>query len=298
MAAGEREFSGVVDAATPNVTIGVTRHSLAPGVQQIVESNSGDVDPTFIANMLVSPLLSLTTRQMTVLSSFGIAGAAIATADIWYQQKVENGLRNATSKKLTIATGYGAPRTVTASINTPAELAIDMFAKSSDGTTVPIAAGTGTMAANPTPVIHTIGPMKINGTEYQADTFSIDFGLQVVVDTSSGFLYPTIIYVLRRAPTITFTFKDVDARIAIGIEGLQQSATDSTFYLRKLASGGGRVIDATAEHIKFTVDDGMFTINQIEAPHDGEKATYQVTLKPISDGTAAIIVIDTASAIT
>ncbi len=298
MARGDREFAGVVDLATPNVTIPILSHSLPPGVQQMIISNSGDIYPKFVANMLIASRMTLVTQQMTALSSFGIGGAAIATADMWFQQKVENGGRNATSKKLTMLQGMGVPMSVTAALLQNAELTLQLVAKSADGTTDPVTAGTGTMASNPAVEVHTIGPIKLNGTEYDADSLSVDFGLQVVADVSGGQLYPTSTYLLAGAPSITATFKDVDARIAIGTIGLAQDATDSTFFLRKLAALGGRIANNVAEHIKFTMDDGMFIITEIAAAHGEESAKYQVTATPLDDGTAAIIVIDTASIIT
>ena len=112
MARGDREFAGVIGITTPSVVIPVMRHSMSPGIQQQIESNSGDVDPTYVSTMLVAARMTATTRQMSTLSSFGISGAAVATVDMWFQQKVENGLRNATSKKLTMLQGMGVPRTV------------------------------------------------------------------------------------------------------------------------------------------------------------------------------------------
>jgi len=297
MAQGDRETSGVIDIATPDVTFPVSRHSFNPALAQIIDANSGDVDPRYAAVMSVSPVLSFMTRTITALSSFGIAGAEVTTAVAWLQQLVKYGTRNATSKKLTIATGFCVPRSLSVSQGQAAELSMDIVALSSDGTTAPVAAGTGTMATNPTPLAWTLGPIQVNDQAYDVVSMTIDFGLDVTVEGSEGNVYPTFATLMSRNPSVQFTAKDVDFRTAVGFDGLAQGATDSVFYLRKMEQNGKRVADGTAEHIKFTIDDGLFRIDTINAPH-GERALTEIALTPISDGTNAIIVVDTASAIT
>lgn len=296
MSQGDRETSGVVDCATPNVTIPVSRHGFNPALGQIVEANSGDVDPTYMAVMTAAPVLGIMTRAMSVLSSFGIAGAQITTMDAWLQQLVKHGTRNATSKKLTIATGICVPRTLTVAQGQPAELALEAIALSSDGTTAPVAAGTGTMAANPTPVLHTLGPVSLNGQAYDVISMTIDFGIGLLVEASEGNVYPDYATIIARTPSISVVGKDVDLRTAVGFDGLAQGATDSLFHLRKLDQNGKRVANNVAEHIKFTIDDGMISAQAINAPH-GERALTEITIVPVYDGTNAIMVIDTASVI-
>ena len=297
MAQADRQTTGTIDIASPNLTIPVSVSSYNPNHQLFVEASSGNVDPTFTAMMRTDPRLGFTTKLMTVLSSFGIAGAQITTAKMWLQQLVKHGTRNATSKNIIAGTGMCLPRTITVSQGAVAELQLDLFALSTDGAAVPITFSTGTMDAIPTALAWTLGPVNLNGTAYDVETMTIDFGIQEFVEASSGNVYPTYISIMSRNPTITLAVRTADIQSAIGIAGLAQDATDSTFYLRKLTANGTRVADVTAEHIKFTVDDGIFTIQDMPTTH-GERAMTNVLVTPVSDGTAAIIVVDTASAIT
>ena len=81
-----------------------------------------------------------------------------------------------------------------------------------------------------------------------------------------------------------------------GLDGTAQGATDSYVYFKKVAEGGTRVADATAEHIKFNVDEGIITVDSTDAD-DGGIATSTVRITTTYDGTNAPIVVSTTSAI-
>jgi len=297
MAQADRQTTGTIDIATPNLTIPVSASAYNPNHQLFVEASSGNVDPTFTAMMSTNPRFSFTTKLITVLSSFGIAGGEITTAKMWLQQLVKHGTRNATSKDIIAATGMCLPRSLTVSQGAPAELQFDLFALSTDGAAVPITFATGAMDAIPTALVWTLGPVSLNGTPYDVESMTIDFGIQEFVEASSGNVYPTYITIMERRPTITLAVRTADIQGALDVTGLAQSGTDSVFYLRKLTANGTRVADVTAEHIKFTVDDGMMTIQDLPTTH-GSPAMTNVLITPVYDGVAAIVLIDTASAIT
>ena len=82
----------------------------------------------------------------------------------------------------------------------------------------------------------------------------------------------------------------------LGLSGAAQGATDSVVYLRKLAKNGTRTADATAEHISFTIDDGMMYCSDITNRH-GQRIGTEIVIHPIYDGSIAILVIDPACAI-
>jgi len=297
MAQADRQTTGTIDIATPNLTIPVSQSSYDPQHNLLVEASSGNVDPTFTAMMSTNPRISFTTKLMTVLTSMGIGGTEFTTAKMWLQQLVKHGTRNATSKNIIAATGMVLPRTLSVSQGSPAELTFDLIALSTDGVVVPITFGTGTMDAIPTALVWTLGPVSLNGTAYDVESLNIDFGIAEMVEASSGNVYPTFAAVLQRNPKITLAVRTADIQVNLGIAGLAQLSTDSVFYLRKMAANGTRVADVTAEHVKITVDDGIHTIQNMSTSHP-ERALTNVMITPVSDGTAAILVIDTASAIT
>jgi len=305
MAQGDRGTLGLVDCATPDVTFGgVTNWSLTTGLARQIAASGGEVDPTFAAVMDIRPSVGFTTRQLTALSSFGIAGAEITNLDAWVQKLVKYGTRaGATSHtKLTIPTGMCVPRTLSAAQGQIATLGMEAIAISSDGTT---AAATVTVAQNLptgglTSLAWTLGPIVVNGTTIECESVTVDFGINLIVTGSGGQVYPTFIAVMDRRPTIRCTSKDLDTintLYSAGVFAVAQGATDSVVYFRKLAANGTRVADATAEHIKLTVDDGLISLDA-GSLQQGDISSVDFVIEPISDGSNAIIVVSTASAIT
>ena len=102
---------------------------------------------------------------------------------------------------------------------------------------------------------------------------------------------------MSRKPKITIKTTDVISLSTFGLSGVAQGGTDSVIYLRKVAEGGARVQDGTAEHISFTVDEGMITVTGIDA-NDGEVANSTIEITPTFDGKNDILAIGTAVAIT
>jgi len=296
MTQGARGTCGVVDFTTPDLTVEVTNWNLPTGLQRVIDPSSGDIDPRFVAVLSCNPIIGFSTRQLSILASFGISGAAAATVAAYMQVMDANGVRNATSSKATMATGFCIPQSLTASQGGVAELTCQVIGYS-DGATAPIIFGSGAQPAAATAEAFTIGPVNINGTAYDCESVTVDFGIQVNVDSSSGDVYPTAVSVMSRAPTIRLSCKENDAWTALGLTGLAQDTTDSTVYFRKLAANGTRTAEATAEHIKFTIDDGLISIDTSSLA-TGSPATHDVVITPVWDGTAAILVLSAASAIT
>jgi len=289
---------GLVNIGTPSVKIGgISDSRLSTGLARVIEGADGAVDPNYVSVMDVRPTLTFTTRQLTALASAGISGATLAAFDAWYQTLLAYGTRHATSKKLSIAQGFLVPRTLTAREGAFAELVMEAIAISTDGIVNPATFGTGSMPAEPTAVRWTIGPVSLNGSSFIAESVTVDFGLSVEVEASDGHAYPTFASIMTRQPTIRISSKEFDAGSTFGVPGTAQSATDSVISFRKLAHGGTRVADETAEHVTITVDDGLISFETFGASQ-GQRAITELVLTPTYDGTAAIMVLDTAAAIT
>jgi hypothetical protein len=91
----------------------------------------------------------------------------------------------------------------------------------------------------------------------------------------------------------------IDASVlsTFGIYGTVQGATDSVFYLRKKLEGSTNTADATAEHISFSVAEGMIQVGPLRGSHPG-RVGAQLIITPTYNGSDAIIAISTATAIT
>jgi hypothetical protein len=297
MAQGDRGTLGLVSVATPTVTIGgVQNWALSQQMQKIIEAAGGAVDPTFISILEHKPVLDVETRMLTALSSVGIAGAELTTLDAYVQGLAKYGTRSATSTKLTIGTGMLIPMKLTAQQGQAASFTFRAVALSSNGSAAPIAVATGaTMPAHPADVVWTIGPVKINGTTYDCEKIDVDFGIQLIVEASGGSVYPTFVSIGERKPKISLSIKDLDG-VALGLTGVAQGSTDSVVYFRKMAKGGTRVTDETAEHISLTIDDGMISLDSARQ-QQAQRGTSEVVIETVYDGSNAIIEIDTTAAI-
>jgi len=293
----------LIKATTPALTLGgLTTRGVNPNIQQWVLASDGDVDPTYSAVAAAAPGITFTTTDLKAfLDACGIAGCQIAALDTYFQQIAPYGTRKASTDhlKLSFADGMMVPRQITAGQGQPARLAAEIFGISSDDT-CPLAkaASQSLPAGGGTDVLWTLGKATINGTDLVGiQNMTIDFGLQVQLETSDGDVFPSLVYIMARRPTIRLTTRDSLILNTLGVTGLAQSATDSIFYLRKADKGATRVADATAEHIAIAIDDGRI---QAEAINDGEgqQIGTDILVTPTSDGENAIMAVSTTSAIT
>ena len=282
-------------------------HDLNADMQRLY--GDGGVDPRAIFMGKLEPEFRLTTPQLaTCLATCGISGLKISAgvngdgADMYWQKVEQGGTRASGSNhlKLTVGTGLMYPTAMTIRDDgAPAELPY-VIAASWDGTNDPVSVTTGaalpgTAAASEA---FTVGPVKMNGSTLDGvQSITIDPGIQIKKIKGDGHVYPDVVYIQQRQPEIRVDLADMAALDTVGVlAGTPQGATDSVIYLRKMAANGTRVADATEEHISFTIDDGNFRIDRADGREAGDQACT-VIITPAYDGTAAIIAIDVAAAI-
>ena len=273
-----------------------------PGIETILHCGDGQVDYQFAAAMFQQPRLTFATTAIArALGLVGISGLAIAAATDFYFQKIAAGgtrTGGASSIKCTGTKGIIVPQTLEAEDKQPAVLTFALVLVSADGTTAPIAVTTGqTMPAiTATDQMFVNGPVSINGATLDGiKSQRVDFGLDLVVEHGSGEAYPTFVGIRKRRPTISFRTTDVSFVGTAGITA--QGATDSAVYFRKVDNRGTRVANATAEHIKITVDDGLITNRSIGGGNEEDVQMSEVLIEPTWDGTNDVLAISTASAI-
>ncbi len=300
MAQGDRATLGGLVCATPAVTIAVQGWNVSTQINEIIESNGGEVDPRLVAVMDSQPRLSFTTHQLTVLSSFGIAGAQITTLEAYITKLANYGTRTAgsTHTKVAIATGLCVPRTLSVSQGQAATLAMEAIAISTDGATAPVVATASQAlpAAAAGNEVFTLGPVKINNTAVDVESVTVDFGLSLHVESSEGQPYPTLVAIMARQPSIRLGCKSIDVISNLGLSGVAYSAA-THLYFRKIAAGGTRVTDITAAHVKISINGGMISVTQPSAENKGRFAC-EVLITPIYDGSNPIMTVATAIAIT
>jgi len=267
----------------------------------------GLVDQQFLAVQGAGPRMSFSSSAIAVcLTNLSIGGMAVATGgdnpglDAYFKLYSNKGTVSAGSDhlRLRMASGLVLPRTLNIPASGPAMLTAEIIPISADGTTAPIVASASSLVGTPTQSLyHGLGPVKLNGTALAGISgVTIDFGITEQVLTPDGLLFPTHVHLISRRPSIRIDFSDVTALLDYGFSGTAQSATNSVIYLRKFAEGGSRVADGTAEHISFTINDGIILPTAASAGVGGP-ATAGLTVNPSYDGSNAILVVSTATVI-
>ena len=277
-------------------------------INEILEGADGGVDPTFAAVQSQSPKIGFTsTKLATILAKCGISGLKLSAdvdedgAEFWFQKVAEGGTRESGSNhlKMTMKKGLLLPRSLTASNDGVANLSFEALAVY-DGTNNPIviAADQALEGSPSVSELFTCGPVEINGVTLEGiQEITIDFGITEIIQGADGQVWPTFVGIMNRRPAITIRTLDVLSLNTFGLSGAAQGATDSVVYLRKIAEGGTRVSDETAEHISFAIDAGRIAVNTISGGHDAPQAS-EVKITPTYDGVNDVFVINTATAIT
>lgn len=287
----------------------ISDQRISMGIRKLLVGADGNVDPTYTAIAEQNPTANFTTSALaTVLATVGIDGLKIDSdvdddgLEMWFQKLAEGATRASGSNhiKMTVNEGLLVPTRIVAPHNGVATLEL-LLIITYDGTNEPIVlAASQALEGSPSVgELFTAGTVNLNGNQIEGvQNIEIDFGIRPLTVSADGVVWPTYAAIQSREPAIRV--RTIDAtylQSLIGLDGLAQSATDSVIYLRKLDEGGTRVTNATAEHISFTVDEGMFTVNEVGGAHPKAQMA-EIEIQPTYDGTNAILVISTATAIT
>ena len=268
--------------------------SLNPGMQLLISSGSGAVDPTFVSGGQIQPEVTFDTLAIkTALANIGgISGDALTSDYFFFQQMVNYALRGGALKhtKITMATGIIIPVSIQASQGGEASISYRIIPTSADGSASPLSVTADQSLDGDQDLVdevYTLGSIEINGTELEGiETVTIDFGIELHVGIGSGHIYPTFVGVMRRAPSITARTFDLDAFETWLETGVAQGESDSVVNLIDQAQAGVR----GSTPITFTIDEAMMIFESIDGTH-GQRMGGLVRITPVWDGTAAILVV-------
>lgn len=284
---------------------GIQDFAVDHGYTDFQETTDGDVYPRLLGIMEANPMVTCQSLCVaSVIDAIPLTGTALGSGTpapgVFYLQKAANkGTRTSGSNHVTGTINDGLAVLGQISAQTSQKAMATFVAHAIfDGTNDPIAyAGSQALAAGvAADEAFTVGPVSINGSTIGGvKSITIDPGLQIEKNRSDGDPFPTHVCIMTIRPSITIRVAH-EIMVAYGIDGVQQGATDSIVYLRKLAQLGTRVADATAEHISFTIDDGLFTARTVRGSFPGT-LEGEIRLTPNYDGSNAIIAIDTTAAI-
>jgi hypothetical protein len=300
-------LGAVVASGSPSFSLhGIRQAAISTEIQQVIERAGGQVDPTHVSVVRQMPMARFTTTQIaTALGGAGISGLGVdsggtTSLDLYFAKYLKRNTRSSSSDhgRVRIVDGLLVPRVLTVPDGGTATLTYEAFAIY-DGTNAPLqfAFNVAYPASAAISQLFTMGKFTISGaTVAGCKQWELDFGLEIVNDGSCGESYPTFVGINNRGPTITLRTLEAPDLATYGLSGTAQGSTDSVFYLRKFEKNAGLLAAATAEHISFTMDDGQITIEELGGENN-QPSELGIRLTPTFDGTNAILVINTATAI-
>jgi len=173
----------------------------------------------------------------------------------------------------------------------------------SDGTNAPLS-GTYTGITLPTVSSNeqfTLGVCKVgNVTLSDLESMTIDFGVQITSKTPEmGSVWPESIAVRKIQPVATFTGFNptILDNSSIPLAGKQATHAQTIIQLKKRSGYASFVADATAQHIRLTMN-GMATITQALSGSGNAEANCVLRVEGVHDGTNVPILFNLANTYT
>ena len=257
-------------------------------IQLLIGRDSGDTDPAFTGVMQATPTTSVSSFDVAgLISTFGATtGASVSsgTVTIPFSRRASGSTFAGTSSHFTMtgANAIGYATSYTASQGQAASGNVEIMFCSSDGLAAPLSSATGaTLSANAFNAQYTLGPATVDGTEVaQITAATVNTGINMRTEIYSGNSYPLLANCIieTRDPVIELTIANFDEIDTYGPMFITNDSQDVVVYFRKMADGSTRVSDATAEHIAFTLSDGIITVENFSGQdtQDGS-ATLRIT---------------------
>jgi hypothetical protein len=262
----------------------IKSYAVDPGIQHMLISGDSSLDHKHVSVQSQTPTIRFRTDGIKkALNACGVGGLAIDEAgsingiDVWFRKRDMAGgfAAGASHIKMTVNLGVLAPITLTGNHPDAAEIEY-VLSVLWDGTNDPIVITKNQSLAALSPdvaAVHTIGPWWVRGTKLVGmRSLSVDFGLNVETKSSDGDVWPRSGHIVSRAAGVTGQTTDLvilDDTTGLGIMGKVESGGTRAF-LRKKEMGGGVVLDASAEHIRFTMAEGMISPQEASAEHQGD----------------------------
>lgn len=278
----------------------VLDQSIDPGVSLVRPIVDGGVDPRAAFVGIADPTVNINTHQIAAaLDAITFDGLKLATntiATLFMLKGADGGTRADTFShmKLECKAGIVIPMTASAGIDeTPGSMAFSIHAMD-DGTNDPfIFTASQTLAGTPNPDERFwAGPVKLNNVAVNGvQNITVNFGFALRKRRAAGAINPTHISIESRLSMISIVTDD--AALIATYNAPMAIASSTLAYFRKGAAGS-RVADGTAEHIKFTVAEGVIVSRGVS----GANQAGAIDIIPQYDGSNVLIAINAASAIT
>lgn len=272
------------------------------GFEYFTNYGSGEVEPTFQAIRRQAPMFDVSTHAIArALTIPLLSGLNLTGLDLFMRQKDFGATLKTGSTSIKAAATRGCAYIAGINCDHNGEAVAQIMAAlvSTDGATRPMAITSGQAMPSllATDQKYTTGPVTLDDAEIGAiKRVSINPGIQLDVDDASGEVYPTWANLQQTEPTISVDLLDIDKAIVANLD--QHGAITDPFkvYLRKIAKGGTRVANNVSEHICFTMQAGLYAIEEISGQDRGD-ANLRITFRPSKDGATPAIATSTTSTI-
>lgn len=309
MATGDRFVPYAVDVdnggALTDVWIDqITAQSLNPSMMEALRNAGAAADPTMISMHGGQPSMMLSTSALaTVLTGVGIScleveGDVDEAGVVAYWEKMQaSGVRASGSVHLsaTMKRAIVVPRTLTAEQDADASFDLEIIGISDDVTCPVIMSVTAALPATANVVgeAFTVGPVTLStGAIADPTRITLDFGIALLIDKTEGLPWPRYVVVQTRQPEIRIGCRDLAQINTLGIAG--SAFTSGSFYLRGHVAGGIVAADGVAAHIKVSWYTGAARVESLAQDAPGQA---ELVIRPIYDGTHAILTIATGQTI-
>lgn len=229
----------------------------APGIIDFLSNPAGHPWPMFAANAGFQPVISFTTEQVdTVLTNIGVGGLSVTTDSYLYLA-----LGTVTGKVARATTSH--TRLVVAELlaywttcrfpHNGAATADVVLAASWDGTNDPfVSAGSVALSGNLAAGNRFgAGPVAVNGSALAGvQEFNLNSNLQIIRAGGESEPFDSFLGIQAGTPTVDLSYIGPNAITTFGLAGtVLDGANGIELYGRKFTPNGGRVANATTEHL-------------------------------------------------
>lgn len=294
---GNNWIGGIVSAAFTNAT------------QMQTEPTAGSIYPVQTSIQEIKTGFRFTSHNVSaalgVLGFLGIPLSAQVPAELFEIQYGDDGFIVAGSnhRKIAFTTGRAIWRTISVANRQDAQIEIEVFGLSPDGSTNPAVFTEGVAApAAVDDARHTIASATLAGIAMGCVTdLRIESGLTITPEGCKSDIFDTRMGVQSVVPKIQVTTLATQlvgsAAGKINLPGVAATHANTSIKLRKRVNKTGTfVADATAEHVAITADGMVVPVQPFQANNNADGST-QFELTATFDGTNAPFLINAASAL-
>jgi hypothetical protein len=234
-----------------------------PALEDIMVRAAGATFPGFTGSGRAQPVYNLGTTQLKTILDYATTEAvarahSTGNCDIEYQLMTDLGTR--TANATTSHQRHRMARSLfsLASIDAPegsgfASCNFQILPTSADDSNpVTVTSNVALTATHATGDVFALGPVKVDGTLYCVDSWSLSLGLEYELRFCSGGPFLRFAAVRSVNPVLTVRMQNQAQVLANWSTGGAAISSSVVAFLRKRAAGGLNVANATEEHISIT----------------------------------------------